>query len=172
MDSQLFLNNDIIQATNLHYDNIEDCKFVAPENWNFNIQKTSPAVDAGTSFAFMSIFPMEPNKQYKHPTDTTNRIIIGNNIDVGAYELVNPTSVDTGDNINKKYRLYPNPVNDLLNIDDIDNLSTNLLIYDLSGKLVKTLYFGSQKDISDIPTGCYFLITENDKNTCIYFIKQ
>jgi hypothetical protein len=164
-------SKDVHDTTNLQFDKIEDCKFVDINKYNFDIQKDSPAIDAGTSFAFMSIFPMEPDKQYKHIANITDRTLIGN-IDVGAYEYVNPESVETGENLNKKYRVYPNPVKDLLNIDGIDNSSTNILIYDLSGKLVKTIKSGSDINVSDLAAGCYLLISEDNVNPCTYFVKQ
>jgi hypothetical protein len=164
-------SNDVHDTTNLQFENIEDCKFVDVNKYEFTIEKDSPAIDAGTSFAYMSIFPMEPDKQYKNIANITDRKLIGN-IDVGAYEYVIPESVENNEMINKKYRVYPNPVKDLLNIDGIDNFSTNILIYNISGKLVKTIYSGSNMNISDLPTGYYFLITENDKSNCSYFIKQ
>ncbi len=165
-------SSDVLDTTNLEFENIDDCKFVDVANHNYNIQKSSPAVDAGTSFAFMSIFPMEPDRQYKHPMDTIGRVIVNDKIDVGAYEFVKAVSVNDQKNENKKYRIYPNPVKDLINIDGIDNFLSNVLIYDLAGRLIKTFTAGAKMDVSDLPSGYYHLVKENDSTTSTYFVKQ
>ncbi|MFM6984967.1 MAG: choice-of-anchor V domain-containing protein [Chitinophagaceae bacterium] len=70
--------------------------------------------------------------------------------------------------IDSRLRVYPNPVNSDLTVsfDQIKGSLTSVELYDLNGRLVKTLLsetfvqegvFNSGFDISDISAGCYIL---------------
>ena len=72
--------------------------------------------------------------------------------------------------------VYPNPVTDRLNIDYNENIS-NLTVYDLSGRSVKSFTTNNSNnsiDVSDLKSGIYMLRieTENKKVSTVKFIKK
>lgn len=72
--------------------------------------------------------------------------------------------------------VYPNTVSDVLNIDYEENIS-NLTVYDLSGKLIKsfaTKGLNNTIDVSNLKSGIYLLKieTESKNASTIKFIKK
>lgn len=72
--------------------------------------------------------------------------------------------------------VYPNPVSDRLNIDYKENIS-NLTVYDLSGRSVKSFTSNNRNnsiDVSDLKSGIYMLRieTENNNVSTVKFIKK
>ena len=72
--------------------------------------------------------------------------------------------------------IYPNPVSDKLNINYKENIS-NLTVYDLSGRSVKSLTTNNSNnsiDVSDLKSGTYLLRieTENKNVSTVKFIKK
>lgn len=68
--------------------------------------------------------------------------------------------------VNKAFNLYPNPANNTLNIQLINNVNTEMMlsIYDNTGRMVNTqsISNANQKiDISQIPAGIYFVKIQN-----------
>ena len=59
--------------------------------------------------------------------------------------------------------VYPNPTNDILNIVTDLDISTNL--YDAMGRSLKSKVTDKQINLSDLPSGVYFLTIEHDGNT-------
>ena len=59
--------------------------------------------------------------------------------------------------------VYPNPTNDILNIVTDLDISTNL--YDVMGRSLKSKVTDKQINLSDLPSGVYFLTIEHDGNT-------
>jgi PKD repeat protein len=82
-----------------------------------------------------------------------------------------PVSTNGIKNINSRIKVYPNPTYDILNIElNIDNISTvNFQLFDAIGQSVLNMNnqtFGTQKttmDISDLPSGIYFLQIRMDE---------
>ena len=73
---------------------------------------------------------------------------------------------------NTKVAIYPNPAAHFIMIDGVDD-NTNIEIYDISGKIVKSFTFESksqQIDVSDLVKGIY-LARLNNKQTTL-FIKK
>ena len=73
---------------------------------------------------------------------------------------------------NTKVAIYPNPAAHFIMIDGVDD-NTNVEIYDISGKIVKSFTFESksqQIDVSDLVKGIY-LARLNNKQTTL-FIKK
>lgn len=97
-------------------------------------------------------------------TDTLNRIAkwVGGNytdtcghINVGINEIAHNTELE----------IYPNPVNDIINIDVNDFKNTYLIIYDNIGRLVtkqKLITKTTQLNIASLSKGMYFLQLQNE----------
>jgi hypothetical protein len=67
-----------------------------------------------------------------------------------------------------KIKIYPNPVNDLLNLEILPNKPNvgKLKIYDFTGKLVLNIKIENQNeiDVTDLPVGVYLLSIIVDKS--------
>ncbi|WP_288374840.1 T9SS type A sorting domain-containing protein [uncultured Chryseobacterium sp.] len=88
------------------------------------------------------------------------------------YNNTNQLSTKEVSTATKTFKTYPNPVKEVLNIENIEkNLS--LKIYDLSGKLVFETITNSSKisiDTSSLPKGQYVVMIKNYKSNS--FIKE
>ncbi|WKW47183.1 T9SS type A sorting domain-containing protein [Myroides sp. JBRI-B21084] len=80
------------------------------------------------------------------------------------YVVEHNINASTLDNlINDKIKVYPNPVTDLLRIDENDAVINNIIIYAANGKLVKTINKEQLKtnnnsiDLTNFEHGVYFL---------------
>lgn len=74
----------------------------------------------------------------------------------------------------KNYNIYPNPVIDTFSLNILDNIDiVSIDIIDSSGKLVKTFSKNSKYNISDIPTGKYYVLVKTKAgNNIISIIKK
>lgn len=107
--------------------------------------------------------------------------VTGNTLIVKEYAYRTGTSINAGEGgstlFNESFekelgfKIYPNPVNNLLNIE-IDNEIQNAKIYSISGSLLKNEnnLASNNLDVSDLQKGYYFLKI-NDTKT-IPFIKE
>lgn len=74
--------------------------------------------------------------------------------------------------INQEVLVYPNPTHEVLNISTTFNYQF-IYVYNLSGKLVKTITANTQIKVSDLPKGMYFLkLAGNGNNVVKKFIKE
>lgn len=86
---------------------------------------------------------------------------------------INPTSINQI-NLNTNIEIFPNPTEDFINITSNKKLSSSSLIYDLTGKLIKTidkntLYFS----VNNLEKGIYFIqLTLEEETITKKFIKN
>ncbi|WP_191861013.1 FG-GAP-like repeat-containing protein [Hanstruepera ponticola] len=74
---------------------------------------------------------------------------------------------------NHEIRLYPNPVNDFLNISMKGNTNLNYAIYNLTGKLIQEMTMlpaSNQIDIKSLKSGIYFIHLNTNQKTTIHKI--
>lgn len=84
----------------------------------------------------------------------------------------NSQTASSNDQIVNKVSIYPNPASQFITIDGVDE-STNVDLYDISGKNVKSFMIKSksqQMDISDLVKGIYLARLNNEQTTL--FIKK
>jgi aryl-phospho-beta-D-glucosidase BglC (GH1 family) len=110
-------------------------------------------------------------------TDSNSRIVfdLGTSASDVTFEYITlesvvleqPTSaIDIND---VKSKIYPNPVNDKLFIDNRDDFQ-ELAIANAQGVIVKKQQLNSQHNatnLSDLPSGIYFVLLSNQNNRCI-----
>ena len=77
--------------------------------------------------------------------------------------------------LNSGITIYPNPLNDFVNINAKENIE-NIIIYDVSGKIVKTFQVNAtqtQLNLSSLANGFYFMkISSNTGFKLEKIIKQ
>lgn len=99
--------------------------------------------------------------------DANNNYYIDNLLFVGTFIGVDDFSRDN-------FGVYPNPVDDVLNIRSTNNIES-ILVYDVLGKLVIEAYpniISPSLDMSDINSGVYFLnVTIGDSSKTVKIIK-
>ncbi|MCF6351828.1 MAG: T9SS type A sorting domain-containing protein [Cyclobacteriaceae bacterium] len=77
--------------------------------------------------------------------------------------------------VDNKFQIYPNPVKDILTIDNKGELIKNCKIYNTIGQVVQSSssFDESKIDISHLKSGVYFLkVVMNQKETTVKFIKE
>lgn len=128
--------------------------FQDASNQNFQLQETSPCIDAGTDIGY------EFN---------------GAAPDMGCYEY-DPTSFINEYEKNETLA-YPNPTTGILNLENISN-AKGFMILDITGKTVLQKQFNdalnTSIDVSELNNGVYFLrvLTSNSQDRVQRFVKQ
>jgi Leucine-rich repeat (LRR) protein len=155
------------QFTSLNFSNNPNLKFLYCEN---NQQLTSLFMKNGINITYYT-FTNTPNLSFIccNPNQlaeiknyvTTNHI--GNNPVVTSDCLLS-----TQETSKNKIYIYPNPVKDILTIENGKLKVENAKIYDMNGKLVKT-FTENSVNVSDLQKGNYIL---NIDNQSFKFIKQ
>lgn len=94
---------------------------------------------------------------------TDNKVVIINDGTMGMEEISS-----------SKLSVFPNPVNDFLNIEGVNSNLDNVQIFGLSGNLVQNLKNSSRKiNVQFLPKGIYILkISDNGKTIQTKFIKN
>ena len=119
---------------------------VAPDNGNFMLKSSSPAINNGVSEIYVT-------------DDITGYIRNDNHPDIGAYEY-HSTSV-TENNTKVKFYIYPNPANKMINCKLLNKADDDFQIIDMDGKVI---LYGEVKsedvlkvDVSKLTRGVYIL---------------
>ena len=80
------------------------------------------------------------------------------------YQFNITTTLSTGDNSFASFTYYPNPVKDILHLDNIS--LTKASIYSLLGQLIETKSFENSTsntlDLTNLESGIYLIVLEND----------
>ncbi|MDF0720383.1 endonuclease [Kaistella sp. PBT33-4] len=136
--------------------------------------KGNSTVDAiGTKDTFNSLGDMSLYRQYANQPNTLFNPAEWQNYPTDYCQNLGTLTVADNLVTNSEAGIYPNPVRDLLYLTDVGDKATHAQIFDLSGRLIRTLKFSNQKeksvDVSELPSGVYF-IRVNTKS--FRFIKQ
>ncbi|WP_304141327.1 T9SS type A sorting domain-containing protein [Mesoflavibacter zeaxanthinifaciens] len=101
-----------------------------------------------------------------------NDRIFNTTIDLGAYEYNSTLSVDDFSLDENTVKLYPNPATEVVNIKTNQTIK-NVRVFNVNGQKVLDIVNQSQINISNLPTGMYFLnINTNQSNQTIKILKQ
>lgn len=139
-------------------------------NGDFSLQAGSYGIDAGDINAYTEIMG-----DVDEALDIRgNSRVMGNGIDIGAYEYTENLSTENHV-IHQKYVLYPNPSLDYVNIVGIDAL-TFYQIYNVAGQMLQKGNLNvddSKIAVSQLPKGQYFIrLLAKDGATALKFIKK
>lgn len=75
--------------------------------------------------------------------------------------FVTPPALGDKNYTQKQLKLFPNPTNGILNIENGDFIK--IVMYDLTGKVVKKSEAASKLDLSDLPKGIYIIRLFSEK---------
>jgi len=143
---------------NIGYDGNNNPLFVDAENGDFSLQATSPCINAGSNTHYLSA--------YDQTDFLSNERVQGGIVDMGAVEFtINTSGIIHHTQTEEPLVFYPNPVKtgEKVHVQLIDNQSLQLL--DLSGKVTCTFHgqIGENSILIDVPTGMYFLQSNDGK---------
>ena len=130
-------------------------------NGDYSLQSTSPAVDEGdNSFSNLNL------------DLSGNPRIVNNTVDLGAYEYTGTLSIDDNTTISNDFKLYPNPVKNILNIKT-NAVIDNVEVYSVMGQKVMSVN-AKTIDVSQLKQGIYLLKIEagDAKYKSLRFIKH
>jgi len=162
---KIFENNDIMNLgcqidPGNNFDLVPN--FVDPSNYSYQLLPNSQLIDLGVT-------PVNPMAN----TDLDfNYRIMGNNIDLGAYEFIGSSQrkakpADSLFSETSKIRIYPNPATDIIQVVT-DNQIVKLLIFDSFGNILikkETQFqkYSEHLNISKLTKGIYLIkvVTEN-----------
>lgn len=68
--------------------NIATAQLTDAANFDYSLQDTSPAIDAGVDAGMYAGISLLPQQKYIHPQNYATRFVTGTTVDVGAYEWV------------------------------------------------------------------------------------
>jgi len=134
--------------------------FVDASNHDYNLQETSPCIDAGIDFLtittayneVITVVDMDPSEY------------IGVAPDIGAYEFDPNLLIQNKEN--EIFTIFPNPTSDLVHFQFEDNQIREIRIFDLSGKLISEKVINNMKadiTVSSLDKGCYMIQLKDNK---------
>lgn len=130
---------------------------------NYRLQTASPAKDAGDNQFVTSAMPTD--------LDGNMRIFNGT-VDMGAYEFGSTLGTENFQNKITQFKIYPNPVNEVLNIS-IEGKIKNIEVYNMLGSRI-FVSTNNSINVSAFQNGIYIIKVTNMFNQQITkrFIKQ
>ncbi|QEE50830.1 T9SS type A sorting domain-containing protein [Flavobacterium alkalisoli] len=108
------------------------------------------------------------DEDYNQNGDPTDDDLNGNNIPDYLDAEAQGLGINEND-FNKSITIYPNPTNDVLNINNLTGKEiTEVTIYSINGVKVKQLNTANQLDIKELQTGIYILKITIDNQSLTY----
>ncbi|WMI64317.1 T9SS type A sorting domain-containing protein [Aestuariibaculum sp. YM273] len=127
---------------------------------DFTLQNTSPAINNGDNTFVIGSVDLLNNPR-----------IVNTTVDRGAFEFDNALSINDYTLV-KKFFVYPNPVQSMLNIKSDFNIES-LSLYSVLGNYIKTVKNINAIDVSDLKSGIYLVrVTIKGKVTTLKFVKN
>lgn len=91
-----------------------------------------------------------------------------------AFAPTNITATDDNRNSSSEFKIYPSPVEDILNVSFLENKDSSFVIYNLTGQILKSGKLNQQEiNVSDLTTGMYiFEMNDGQKSISKKFLKK
>lgn len=148
------------------YAPISNFKFSNPANYDFNLKPGSIAIGIAVNAGMVGNFSLSPLEEYAHAAGAVTR---PNTLDAGAFAF--QTASETTNPAQKNLSIYPNPAHDLLHIVGLEQ-EQEVVILDLSGNVSQKNTASSCLDISNLPTGMYWIQVNTKGNSRVLpFVK-
>jgi hypothetical protein len=153
-----------IDSSNNWAGTIAAAGFINAGTYNYDILTTSPVINMGINPGMAGTYALTPTYEYKDTALSVARNVSGA-LDIGAYEYGDTTTY-----VNELIRtddlsVYPNPSAGVFTVSVPANSNdSTVVLYDNLGRVVRTASVRDGKsifNISDMPTGLYFIKTDN-----------
>ena len=76
----------------------------------------------------------------------------------------NNTSISEDNHLENTLLIYPNPTNDLVHVNNVDQKIKNIKLYNLKGQFIEE-FFTNEFSVKNLPPDIYFVIIQTDKLT-------
>ncbi len=152
-----------------------DPGFVDAASENFQLQSSSPCIDASGPLP-QDLEQQHPlNRQYAEHASSSSREIVGPAMDLGAFEREESVHTSSA-NAPNALLIYPNPVGEVLYLKKTEESIVSYRLYDIEGKLILSgapLEDG-QVRVAELKAGVYFLHLSflSDKEAALTFEKH
>ena len=147
----VFVGNE----SNLMEPEISNIGFVDEENYDYRLTADSQVIDLGVGSMIQGHYDFTPSHIYRHPLSSGDRVLIGTQFDLGAYEYISPSS-----NINTEdadVLIFPNPAEDMLQVSIDRGQIDKIKLFTPAGKLVKYSRFNNSINLDGLPSGIYLV---------------
>ncbi len=143
------------ELTNLLLPDLSAAGLADEANYDYVLLPTSPAIDAGTSLPpLASGLSLTPDFSYIHPLADVQRQVVGNAIDIGAYEFGEVSA--TEETIAAAPNFYPNPTSGwVYSVKTVERIT----VFDAAGKQVLAAN-GAAIDMASLQNGIYLVLSQ------------
>ena len=162
-------------STNLVIGNLAEANFEDAQNYNYQINSSSEAINAAVHPGSFGASTWFPELEYVHPMDSISRPVDGP-LDIGAYEFPTTTSTSESSFELAQVQLFPNPVRDELTVD-LSTVGSTLKIgqYQIYAADGRSMNQGRaefaentlQLDLSTFYSGLYYLILSDENGQIV-----
>ncbi|MFO7862739.1 MAG: T9SS type A sorting domain-containing protein [Salinivirgaceae bacterium] len=124
----------------------------------YQLAETSPCINAGTTDTTNLFLPQ---------TDLSGNLrIMGDTIDMGAFEFFTDDTRINEQDQPQKLVVYPNPANNFFRIEGL-SINCTIEIYTITGKIVKTINYKNNQliNISNLPSGIFMIKIDTKKQS-------
>ncbi len=143
---------------NLEESSIADLFFTDEMNYNYHLTEASPAINYGVAINAVNGYSLTPDFVYEHPLASAERITVGDTIDVGAYEYINP--LETSLVLLESIQVFPNPTTGMLTIYSPEYPVQHTTVLDVLGRILWEAKDVKTIDLSRLHEGVYYLKIE------------
>ncbi len=146
-------------STNYINGDVTATSFVDQAKFDYHLFSSSPCVDSGNPVSkSIGVYVLTPQFEYKDVATFNTRVVSGQ-LDIGAYEYARPLSVDIAKRPN--LRLYPSPFIGTYLYVNFSTAKHYQLYNEVGEKVAEGLFQGGKTYIPQLPSGLYFLRTDN-----------
>ena len=136
-----YLFNDVVKVNSTFYVGIRQ-RYSKSINIGFDTSKDN------SQYCFYNVGTGWENTEYSG--SFMIRPVMGKN----AYFV----GIDENEDVSGKMELYPNPANNVVRIVGVDDVMANeIVIYDMTGRVIKQYQYCNELNISDLQNGIYLL---------------
>ncbi|MBK8565523.1 MAG: T9SS type A sorting domain-containing protein [Saprospiraceae bacterium] len=150
------------ELTNLFLPDLVSAGFADDVSYDYTLLPSSPAIDAGTTLTTLaSGHSLTPDHAYIHPTAEVLRQVVGNSIDLGAFEFGEPSAIE--ETIASASNFYPNPtIGWLYAVNGVQQIR----VFDAMGRGAM-LAKGAAIDLTPLRSGLYLVLAQSGEQNIL-----
>lgn len=142
--------------------------------WEYRVPlQTGDRIDQGTELMTNENLTFRMDRyNFSHPAFEGRVLAPQNFLELNPDPMICELATSIADLSIEQISIFPNPVEDILNLTGLDETSVDLLIYNAVGLLITQLkWTGQPLNISFLPSGVYFVNINGKEQAFIKFIK-